>query len=108
MDYKVYIGVFIGIMEKGIVLNYCQYGVLYLGSYDNTGPYINFLQLGNSNLGKLPGEYSACYWVGKPYVWGLTEAASQNGTSPSPPIPQSVLYIFWTHSFDPLTLNPKP
>ena len=25
-----------------IVLNYCQYGVLYLGSYYNTGPYINF------------------------------------------------------------------
>ena len=35
----------------GIVLNHCQYGVLYLGSCYNTGPYINF---GNSNLGKLP------------------------------------------------------
>ena len=29
-----------------IVLNYCQYGVLYLGSYYNTGPYINFPFLG--------------------------------------------------------------
>ena len=34
-----------------IVLNYCQYGVLYLGSYSNTGPYINFPHFGNSNLG---------------------------------------------------------
>ena len=38
----------------GIVLNCCSYGVLYLGSYYNTGPYINFFHLGNSNLGKLP------------------------------------------------------
>ena len=38
----------------GIVLNYCQYGVLYLGSYYNTGPYIQFPHFGNSNLGKLP------------------------------------------------------
>ena len=38
----------------GIVLNYCQYGVLYLGSYYNTGPYIHFPHFGNSNLGKLP------------------------------------------------------
>ena len=38
----------------GIVLNYCQYGVLYLGSYYNTGPYINFPHFGNSNLGKPP------------------------------------------------------
>ena len=38
----------------GIVLNYCQYGVLYLGSHYNTGPYINFPHFGNSNLGKLP------------------------------------------------------
>ena len=38
----------------GIVLNYCQYGVLYLGSYYNTGPYISFPRFGNSNLGKLP------------------------------------------------------
>ena len=38
----------------GIVLNCCQYGVLYLGSYYNTGPYINFLHFGNRNLGKLP------------------------------------------------------
>ena len=38
----------------GIVLNYCQYGVLYLGSCYNTGPYINFPHFGNSNLGKLP------------------------------------------------------
>ena len=37
-----------------IVLNYYQYGVLYLGSYYNTGPYINFRHFGNSNLGKLP------------------------------------------------------
>ena len=40
----------------GIVLNYCQYGVLYLGSYYNTGPYINYPHFGNSNLGKLPCE----------------------------------------------------
>ena len=37
-----------------IVLNYCQYGVLYLGSYYNTGPCINSPHFGNSNLGKLP------------------------------------------------------
>ena len=43
----------------GIVLNYCQYGVLYLGSYSNTGPYINFPHFGHSNLGKL----SYTYWV---------------------------------------------
>ena len=40
--------------HEGIVLNYCQYGVLYLGSYCNTGPYMNFPHFGNSNLGKLP------------------------------------------------------
>ena len=40
----------------GIVLNYCQYGVLYLGSYYNTGPYIHFPHFGNSNLGKLPND----------------------------------------------------
>ena len=38
----------------GIVLNCCQYGVLYLGSHYNTGPYLNFPHFGNSNLGKLP------------------------------------------------------
>ena len=38
----------------GIGLNYCQYGVLYLGSHDNTGPDIHFPHFGNSNLGKLP------------------------------------------------------
>ena len=38
----------------GIGLNSLQYGVLYLGSYYNTGPYINFPHFGNSNLGKLP------------------------------------------------------
>ena len=41
-------------ISMGIVLNYCQYGVLYLGSYFNTGPYIDFPHFGNSNLGKLP------------------------------------------------------
>ena len=44
--------------KKGMVLNYCQYGVLYLGSYYKTGPYIYiyvyFPHFGNSNLGKLP------------------------------------------------------
>ena len=40
--------------HMGIVLNYCQYKVLYLGSYYSTGPYINFPHFGNSNLGKLP------------------------------------------------------
>ena len=40
--------------HTGIVLNYCQYGVLYLGSYYTTGPYIYFPHFGNSNLGKLP------------------------------------------------------
>ena len=40
--------------NMGIVLNYCQYGVLYLGSYCNTGPYISFPHFENSNLGKLP------------------------------------------------------
>ena len=38
----------------GIGLNYCQYGILYLDSHYNTGPYINFPHFGNSNLGKLP------------------------------------------------------
>ena len=38
----------------GSVLNYCQYGVLYLGSYYNTEPYIHFPHFWNSNLGKLP------------------------------------------------------
>ena len=38
----------------GIVLNYCQYGVPYLGSYYNTEPHIHFPHFGNSNLGKLP------------------------------------------------------
>ena len=41
----------------GLSLNYCQYGVLYLGSYYSTGPYINFPHFGNSNLGKLPYAY---------------------------------------------------
>ena len=40
--------------QTGIVVNHCQYGVLYVGSYYNTGPYINFPNFGNSNLGKLP------------------------------------------------------
>ena len=40
--------------DMGIVLNYCQHGVLYLGSYYNTGPYINFPHFGNSNFGNLP------------------------------------------------------
>ena len=43
-------GVYMGI----VLLNCCQYGVLYLGSYYNTGPYIDFPHFGNSNLGKLP------------------------------------------------------
>ena len=43
-----------GIVNMGIVLNDCQYGVLYLGSYYNTGPYISFPHFENSNLGKLP------------------------------------------------------
>ena len=38
----------------GIGLNSLQYGVLYLGSHYNTGPYIDFPHFGNSNLGKLP------------------------------------------------------
>ena len=38
----------------GIGLNSLQYGVLYLGSHYNTGPYIHFPHFGNSNLGKLP------------------------------------------------------
>ena len=37
-----------------IILSYCQYGVLYLGSYYTTGPYIHVPHFGNSNLGKLP------------------------------------------------------
>ena len=40
--------------DMGIVLNHCQYGVLYLGSYYNTGPYIRFPHFGNSNLRKIP------------------------------------------------------
>ena len=46
----------------GIGLNSLQYGVLYLGSHYNTGPYINFPHFGNSNLGKLP--YSGLGWIG--------------------------------------------
>ena len=41
----------------GIGLNSLYYGVLYLGSHYNTGPYINFPHFGNSNLGKLPYIY---------------------------------------------------
>ena len=52
----------------GIVLNYCQYGVLYLGSYYNTGPYIHFPHFGNSNLGKLP--HKGLYTVS---IVGVTE-----------------------------------
>ena len=44
--------------DVGIVLNYCQYGVLYLGSRYNTGPYINFPHFGNSILG-LPHVFFA-------------------------------------------------
>ena len=47
----------------GIVLNYCEYGVLYLGSYYNTGPYINFPHVGNSNLVKLPNRGHAGGWL---------------------------------------------
>ena len=48
--YSIYVRGTIGlrVQDIGIVLNYCQYGVLYLGSYDNTGPYINFPHFGNS------------------------------------------------------------
>ena len=53
--------------HMGIVLNYCQYGVLYLGSYYNTGPYINFPHFGNSNLGKLPYVlHTACRTIPEP------------------------------------------
>ena len=48
----------------GIVLNYCQYGVLYLGSYYNTGPYMNFPQFGNSNLGNLPRRVRNVWFAG--------------------------------------------
>ena len=44
----------VNIRKMVIVLNYCQYGSLYLGSHYNTGPYIDFPPFGNSNLGKLP------------------------------------------------------
>ena len=51
--------------QVGIVLNYCQYGVLNLGSWYNTGPYIIFPHFGNSNSGKLPGASTIlfCCWV---------------------------------------------
>ena len=51
----------------GIVLNDCQYGVLYLGSYYNTGPYISLPHVGNSNLGKLPCRVSTYTLT---LVWG--------------------------------------
>ena len=38
----------------GIGLNSLQYGVLYLGSHYNTGPYMNFPHFGNSILGLPP------------------------------------------------------
>ena len=38
----------------GIGVSSLYYGFLYLDSYYNTGPYINFPHFGNSNLGKLP------------------------------------------------------
>ena len=56
--------------DVGIVLNYCQYGVLYLGSYYNTAPYIIFPYLENSNLGKLP-----CRKVGLGFGSGLSSKA---------------------------------
>ena len=40
--------------DRGIGLNSLYYGVLYLGSHYNTGPYVSFPHFGNSNLGKLP------------------------------------------------------
>ena len=40
--------------HMGIGLDSLQYGVIYLGSHYNTGPYIHFPHFGNSNLGKLP------------------------------------------------------
>ena len=52
----------------GIVLNYCQYGSLYLGSHYNTGPYINFPHFGNSNLGKLPCDYWDLNPIGEGWV----------------------------------------
>ena len=44
----------LGLKYMVIGLNSLYYGVLYLGSHYNTGPYINFPHFGNSNLGKLP------------------------------------------------------
>ena len=45
----------------GIGLNSLQYGVPYLGSHYNTGPYIHFPHFGNRNLGKLPYIYMYIY-----------------------------------------------
>ena len=45
----------------GIGLNSLLYGVLYLGSHYNTGPYINFPHFGNSNLGKSPCKHLKGY-----------------------------------------------
>ena len=57
------------LLYLGIVLNYCQYGVLYLGSYYNTGPYIHFSHFGNSHLGKLP--FARVHKVHGKYAQGL-------------------------------------
>ena len=54
----------------GIGLNSLFFGVLYLGSHYNTGPYISFPHFGNSNLGKLP-----CRVLVRKYV-GVTRAGS--------------------------------
>ena len=48
--------------HMGIGLNSLKYGVLYLGSHYNTGPYINFPHFVNSNLGKLPYDLTDSYW----------------------------------------------
>ena len=47
----------------GIGLNSLQYGVPYLGSHYNTGPYIHFPHFGNSNLGKLPYDHDDTIYI---------------------------------------------
>ena len=67
----------------GIVLNYCQCGSLYLGSYYNTGPYIVFPHFGNKNFGKLPPvdtkRKNKERWSGH---WAYMIVSSQPGVGP--------------------------
>ena len=71
----------------GIGLN----SLLYLGSHYNTGPYIHFPHFGNSNLGKLPYDYSVLGPLGQAGYGGHSEASSRGEAPLRGPAEPSVL-----------------